>query len=90
MNRDYKPNRLREFRENALMTQAELAQKARVALRTIHSMEKGIASRQDTKRKVLSALGMEWARRAEVFPELALPKRSRTLSVLPPVPGSPQ
>ena len=33
-------NRVRELRENKLMTQAQLARKAKVALRTIHSVEK--------------------------------------------------
>ena len=32
-------NRVRELRENKLMTQAQLARKAKVALRTIHSVE---------------------------------------------------
>ena len=37
-----RPNRVRELRENRLMTQAQLARKAKVALRTIHSVEKGM------------------------------------------------
>ena len=51
------PNRVRELRENKLMTQAQLARKAKVALRTIHSVEKGMNCRMDTKRKILLALG---------------------------------
>ena len=47
-----KRNRVRELRENKLMTQAQLARKARVALRTIHSVEKGMNCRMDTKRKI--------------------------------------
>ncbi|MEZ4292137.1 MAG: XRE family transcriptional regulator [Myxococcota bacterium] len=35
------------------MTQAQLARKAKVALRTIHSVEKGMNCRMDTKRKIL-------------------------------------
>ena len=50
-------NRVRELRENRLMTQAQLARKAKVALRTIHSVEKGMNCRMDTKRKILLALG---------------------------------
>ena len=50
------PNRVRELRENKLMTQAQLARKAKVALRTIHSVEKGMNCRMDTKRKILLAL----------------------------------
>ena len=50
-------NRVRELRENRLMTQAQLAKRAKVALRTIHSVEKGMNCRMDTKRKILLALG---------------------------------
>ena len=35
-----KRNRVRELRENKLMTQAQLAKKAKVALRTIHGSER--------------------------------------------------
>ena len=53
-------NRVRELRENRLMTQAQLARKAKVALRTIHSVEKGMNCRMDTKRKILLALGLRF------------------------------
>ena len=62
------PNRVRELRENRLMTQAQLARKARVALRTIHSVEKGMNCRMDTKRKILIALGMRFEDKDYVFP----------------------
>ena len=61
-------NRVREVREHRLMTQADLARKAGVALRTIHSVEKGMRCRLDTKRKLLAALGVPFASRDEVFP----------------------
>ena len=61
-------NRVRELRENRLMTQAQLARKARVALRTIHSVEKGMNCRMDTKRKILLALGMRFEDKDRVFP----------------------
>jgi DNA-binding XRE family transcriptional regulator len=61
-------NRVREFRENKLMTQAQLARKAKVALRTIHSVEKGMNCRMDTKRKILLALGMRFEDKEMVFP----------------------
>jgi DNA-binding XRE family transcriptional regulator len=64
-------NRVRELRENKLMTQAQLARKARVALRTIHSVEKGMNCRMDTKRKILLALGLRFEDKDLVFP----PKR---------------
>ena len=63
-------NRVREMRENRLMTQAQLARKAKVALRTIHSVEKGLNCRMDTKRKILLALGMRFEDRHQVFPSL--------------------
>jgi DNA-binding XRE family transcriptional regulator len=62
-----KRNRVRELRENRLMTQAQLAKKARVALRTIHSVEKGMNCRMDTKRKILLALGMRFEDKDQVF-----------------------
>jgi DNA-binding XRE family transcriptional regulator len=61
-------NRVRELRENRLMTQAQLARKARVALRTIHSVEKGMNCRMDTKRKILLALGLRFEDKDHVFP----------------------
>lgn len=67
-----RPNRVRELRENRLMTQAQLARKAKVALRTIHSVEKGMNCRMDTKRKILLALGMRFEDKDHVFP----PQRS--------------
>jgi DNA-binding XRE family transcriptional regulator len=62
-----KKNRVRELREARLMTQAQLARKARVALRTIHSVEKGMNCRMDTKRKILLALGLRFEDKDQVF-----------------------
>ncbi len=62
-----KRNRVRELREDKLMTQAQLAKKAKVALRTIHSVEKGMNCRMDTKRKILLALGIPFERKGQVF-----------------------
>jgi DNA-binding XRE family transcriptional regulator len=50
------------------MTQAQLARKAKVALRTIHSVEKGMNCRMDTKRKILLALGLRFEDKELVFP----------------------
>jgi DNA-binding XRE family transcriptional regulator len=75
-------NRVRELRENRLMTQAQLARKARVALRTIHSVEKGMNCRMDTKRKILLALGMRFEDKDYVFPPSELSGDS-TLSHTP-------
>jgi DNA-binding XRE family transcriptional regulator len=65
-------NRVRELRENRLMTQAQLARKAKVALRTIHSVEKGMNCRMDTKRKILLALGLRFEDKDQVFPPARL------------------
>ena len=64
-------NRVRELRENRLMTQAQLARKAKVALRTIHSVEKGMNCRMDTKRKILLALGLRFEDKDQVFPSIS-------------------
>lgn len=61
------PNRIRELRENKLMTQAQLARKARVSVRTVHSVENGCGCQMGTKRKLLLALGISMDRRLEVF-----------------------
>jgi hypothetical protein len=39
-----------------------------VALRTIHSVEKGMNCRMDTKRKILLALGLRFEDKDLVFP----------------------
>ena len=68
MDQPVRGNRVRELRENKLMTQAQLARKAKVALRTIHSVEKGMNCRMDTKRKILLALGLRFEDKDVVFP----------------------
>ena len=72
-----RPNRVRELRENRLMTQAQLARKAKVALRTIHSVEKGMNCRMDTKRKILLALGMRFEDKDHVFPSTFVASHDR-------------
>ena len=67
------PNRVRELRENKLMTQAQLARKAKVALRTIHSVEKGMNRRMDNKRKVRVGLGLSVEEKDQVFPSTRRP-----------------
>jgi DNA-binding XRE family transcriptional regulator len=59
------------------MTQAQLARKAKVALRTIHSVEKGMNCRMDTKRKILLALGMRFEDKDHVFPPTLPPSEDR-------------
>jgi len=60
-------NRVRELRLDRYLTQAELARKAGVVPRTVHSIEKGKDCRVETKRAILIALGIPFERRHEVF-----------------------
>jgi DNA-binding XRE family transcriptional regulator len=77
------PNRVRELREDRLMTQAQLARKAKVALRTIHSVEKGMNCRMDTKRKILLALGLRFEDKELVFPPTRRGFRALGLEPMP-------
>ena len=82
-------NRVRELRENRLMTQAQLARKAKVALRTIHSVEKGMNCRMDTKRKILLALGLRFEDKDQVFPPASMLGRIEDTPKPNPTGGSP-
>jgi DNA-binding XRE family transcriptional regulator len=90
--RTIRKNRVREIRENRLMTQAQLARKAKVALRTIHSVEKGMNCRMDTKRKILLALGLRFEDKDHVFPQpssFASDEGHHDPSMPPSTPSSP-
>lgn len=80
-------NRVRELRENRLMTQAQLARKAKVALRTIHSVEKGMNCRMDTKRKILLALGLRFEDKDQVFPSSRMIASSLAGEPVPHIPS---
>ncbi len=82
-------NRVRELRENRLMTQAQLARKAKVALRTIHSVEKGMNCRMDTKRKILLALGLRFEDKDLVFPPTHRLPQTSMMSAAPRAPEAP-
>ena len=60
-------NELKKFRENLLMSKAELARKAGLSPLTIDRIEKGEVCRPETKRKVLLALGLKLSEREKVF-----------------------
>jgi DNA-binding XRE family transcriptional regulator len=62
-------NRIRAARQALGWTQTELAGKAGISARTIHAVEKGRECRQATKRRILSALGVQWELRHEYFPQ---------------------
>ena len=60
-------NRVRITRQTMGWTQNELADRAGVAPRTVHAVEKGRPCRQETKRRILTALGVPWEERYDYF-----------------------
>lgn len=61
-------NRVRQLREERLMTREELARRAGVSERTIWSVENGRPCRIHTKRRILRALGVARSEHLRVFP----------------------
>ena len=61
------PNRVRQLREDQLLTKAELARKAGISALTLARIESGCECRVDTKRKIIYALGLTPTDRAKVF-----------------------
>ena len=68
-------NRLKEVRENLLLSRAELARKAGVSFLTIDRVEKGLPCRTETKRKILAGLGFKPSQRDMVFSSTHPPKK---------------
>jgi DNA-binding XRE family transcriptional regulator len=60
-------NRLQRFREDLMMSKAELARRAGLSTLTIDRVEAGRPCRLDTKRKLLLALGLKVADLDRVF-----------------------
>ncbi|MGD0626090.1 MAG: helix-turn-helix transcriptional regulator [Thermodesulfobacteriota bacterium] len=60
-------NSLKRYREQILMSKAELARKAGLAVGTIDRIEKGKSSRMETKRKIILALGLELSEKHKIF-----------------------
>lgn len=60
-------SKVRELRLDRLMTQADLAKKSKVALRTISNVEKGRKCHMTTKRRLLEALEVPFERWREIF-----------------------
>lgn len=60
-------NRLKEIREERLLSKAELARRAGVSPLTVDRIEKGKDCRPETKRKILLALGLKIADKDKVF-----------------------
>ncbi len=49
------------------MSKAELARRAKLSVLTIGRIEKGMACRMDTKRKIILSLGLKLSDREKVF-----------------------
>ena len=60
-------NQVQKFRENLMMSKAELARKAGLSTLTIDRVEAGRPCRLDTKRKILFALGLKVSDKDRVF-----------------------
>ena len=72
-------NRLKEVRENLLLSRAELARKAGVSFLTIDRVEKGLPCRTETKRKILAALGLKPSQKDIVFSRMNLREYPSTM-----------
>jgi predicted transcriptional regulator len=64
------PNNVQRFREELLMSKAELARKAGLSALTIDRVESGMQCRMDTMRKIILALGLKLSDKERVFPEV--------------------
>ncbi|HIF91918.1 MAG TPA: helix-turn-helix domain-containing protein [Myxococcales bacterium] len=64
-------NQVQQFRENLMMSKAELARKAGLSALTIDRVEAGRPCRLDTKRKILLALGLRVMDKDRVFDLIA-------------------
>ena len=67
-------NQVQRFRENLMMSKAELARKAGLSTLTIDRVEAGRPCRLDTKRKILLALGLKVSDKDRVFGSLDIPE----------------
>ncbi len=82
--RENEANRLRRLREERLLTQAELAEKAGVSARTLWSVENGNPCQISTRRAILRALGVARRRGAELFEESHSADRSNRFETATP------
>lgn len=60
-------NNLQKIREERMMSRAELARRAGLSTLTIDRVESGRPCRLDTKRKILTALGLKITDQSMVF-----------------------
>jgi len=60
-------NPLRRYREQILISKAELARKAGLSVLTINRIEKGESCRLDTKKKIILALDLKLSEKNKIF-----------------------
>jgi DNA-binding XRE family transcriptional regulator len=61
-------NNLKKFREEVMMSKAELARKAKISPITIARIENGMPCRLETMRKILNGLGKKISDKNDIFP----------------------
>ncbi|VAX21194.1 hypothetical protein MNBD_NITROSPINAE04-1502 [hydrothermal vent metagenome] len=61
------PNRVKEYRDNLMMSKAELARNAGISVQTLNRIEKGEACRVDTQRKILQSLNLQVEDKEKIF-----------------------
>jgi DNA-binding XRE family transcriptional regulator len=64
-----KTNKLKDYREQRLISKTELARDAEISLVTLDRIEKGFDCRLSTKRKIIEALGLDLENKDAVFPD---------------------
>lgn len=60
-------NSLKRYREQVLLSKAELARKAGLAVQTVERIEKGKGCRLETQRKIIQALDLKLSEKDKVF-----------------------
>ncbi len=60
-------NSLKSYREQVLVSRAELARKAGLSVQTIERIEKGKSCHLETKRKILLALDLKLTEQHKIF-----------------------
>ena len=61
-------NNLKKFREEVMMSEAELARKAKVSPVTVARIENGMPCRLETMRKIIIGLGKKLSDKDNIFP----------------------
>jgi DNA-binding XRE family transcriptional regulator len=61
-------NYLKKYREEKLLSKAELARKAGISSITIDRIEKFKSCRMDTKRKIILAMNLKLSEKNKIFP----------------------